>query len=192
MKVALKRIVTPLLILGSIVGGNLVIADTDPEMDGSSPPCPMHGNAGPMMGFMRRGHGPSHMNPMMGAYERRGMFGGMFGGGQMPPFLRGLNLNEAQRDKVFELLYAQVPIMRTKVKEIQSSRFALHNLALSEQYDENKAKELAENNARAIAEMEHTTASTNNKIYQILTPEQRKYLDARQAHFNQQMEMTEE
>ncbi|CAK0781077.1 periplasmic protein CpxP/Spy [Gammaproteobacteria bacterium] len=156
-----KNIMTPLLIIGSITMGVPFTAYSAPKMDGYGPPCPMmHGDPG--------GSGEFGFGPMMMLEEPFG--------GPMPPFLHGLKLSETQRDKIFELLHAQVPSLHEKGKEIHKGRLALHKLSLSDQYDEAKVKELAENGARVIAEIARLIASTDNQIYQLLTPEQRKQL----------------
>ena len=52
-------------------------------------------------------HGGHHGCGDFSAHGGPGM-----GGGMMSPHLRGLNLSEAQRDKIFEIMHAQAPAMR--------------------------------------------------------------------------------
>lgn len=109
---------------------------------------------------------------------------GMFGGGHhMHRLLRGLDLTEAQRDQVFSLLHAEAPAMREKAKELRKLRMELQTLALSDTYDEAKAKSLADAGARVMADMAQQAARTGNKVYQLLTPEQRKALEEKRARF---------
>lgn len=113
-----------------------------------------------------------------------GMEFGMHGDGIPPlPFLRDLNLTEGQRDQIFKIFHEQAPAVREKVKEIRKSHEELRALTFSAQYDEAKVKALAEQGAKAEAEMVQLRAANLNKVYQVLTPEQRKKADERKAEF---------
>jgi protein CpxP len=109
----------------------------------------------------------------MKAMADRGMPDASF---HLPPHLRGLDLSDAQRDRVFDLLHAQAPTMRDQAKAIHKSQSELHQLSLSNEYSETKAKALAESSAQSIARMAQLRASVDYRIYQILTPEQRQSL----------------
>lgn len=98
-----------------------------------------------------------------------------------PPFLHGLNLGEAQHNKIFDLMHALAPAMRNQAKTIHRSQMELRHLAMSSEYSEEKAKALAETDAQAMARMAQMQARIDNQIYQILTPEQRKLLEKRRA-----------
>ncbi|HYD81269.1 MAG TPA: Spy/CpxP family protein refolding chaperone [Paucimonas sp.] len=121
---------------------------------------------GPRMGH-HGGHGP------------RGMPGPMGAAGHMPPYLRGIDLTEAQRDKIFDILHSQAPQMRDRAKAVGKARKDLHALAMSSDYDEAKAKSLADALSRATAEMTLMRVRADRQIYALLTPEQRKRIDER-------------
>ncbi len=125
----------------------------------------------------------AHARPFGG--EHHGMHGGMFSSEPMPRLLRGLDLTEAQRDKIFELMHAQAPALRDKAKEMHKARTELRRLAFSAEYDEAKVMALSEANAKAMAEMAQMRARLGHEIYQILTPEQRKTLEERRAAFQE-------
>lgn len=109
---------------------------------------------------------------------------GVHGDGIPPlPFLRDLNLSEGQRDQIFKVFHEQAPVLREKTKEIRKSHEELRALTFSAQYDEGKVKALAERSARASAEIAEIRAANLNKVYQLLTPEQRKKADERKAEF---------
>lgn len=108
---------------------------------------------------------------------------GMFGGNHLPPFLRGLNLSEAQRDKIFDLMHAQAPAMRDQAGKMRKAQMELRRLSMSGEYDEAKVKSLSEASAKLMAEMAQMRARTGNQIYQMLTPEQRKQMEERKADF---------
>lgn len=95
-------------------------------------------------------------------------------GDQMPPPLRGLNLTEAQRDKVFELMHAQAPVLREKMKAVQRAEADLRGLTMSPDYSEAKARSLADVSGKAMAEMMLARMATDRQVLGVLTPEQRK------------------
>ena len=110
----------------------------------------MHRGAG-----MAEGHGMEHGRGGHGHGMHAGMggmggMGGMDGGMRM---LRGLNLTGAQRDQVFSLMLKQAPAAREQGKAIQKARQELRTLAMSAQYDDARAKTLADSIAAATAQM---------------------------------------
>ena len=147
------------------------------------------GQGGPGMQGMHRGsgmHEGHRMDHGRGMHEGMGGMGGMDGGMRM---LRGLNLTEAQRDQVFNLMHKQAPAARERAKAIQKSRLELRNLSMSAQYDDARAKTLADSIAAATAEMALTRARTGQEIYKLLTPEQRKQADDMRARAEQRRAM---
>lgn len=117
----------------------------------------------------KMGHHPHHDAPAFGGHE------------PTPPFLRGLTLSEAQKDQVFELMHKQVPAMRDKAKASHQAMDELRQLALSDNYDEARAKKLARSAADAQSEMALLHAQSDQKILALLTPEQRKEIAAKTA-----------
>ena len=99
---------------------------------------------------------------------------GMGGGEMMPPHLRGMNLSEAQRDKVFEIMHAQAPAMREKAKALRTAEDNLRALAASPDFSEAKARALADESAKAMADMTLARVKTERQVFDLLTPEQRK------------------
>ncbi len=108
-----------------------------------------------------------HPGPMASGFERT------------PPFLHGLQLSEEQNDKIFDLMHAQVPALRAKAKEARKAHEELHRLSLSVDFDEAKAKSLADAGARAMADMALMRTRVDHQIYRLLTPEQRRALENR-------------
>lgn len=102
-------------------------------------------------------------------------------GGKMPPYLRSVNLSEAQRDKVFEIMHGQAPVMRDKAKAARNAEAALRQLVISPDYSDSKAQVLADSAARAMAEMSLARAKSERLVYEVLTPEQRKQVAERKA-----------
>jgi len=96
----------------------------------------------------------------------------------MPPYLRGVQLNDGQRDQVFQIMHRAAPALRGKGQEAGQAQRALHELSLSANYDEAKAKTLADAGARAMAEIALMQAAIDNQIVRLLTPDQRKQIDS--------------
>ena len=101
---------------------------------------------------------------------------GTMGGEMMPPHLRGLNLTEAQRDKIFEIMHAQAPAMRDKAKALRKAEDDLRALTAAPDYSDAKARSLADAAAKAMSEMTLARAKAERQVFEVLTPEQRKQL----------------
>ncbi len=129
--------------------------------------------AGPREG----GGGPGDCGAMEG-HGRHGRHGGEMGmhGRMGPHYLRGLNLTETQRDKVFEIMHAQEPAMRDKAKALHKSQEDLRALGASPDYSDARARVLADASAKSMADMALLRVKTDRQIYELLTPEQRKQM----------------
>lgn len=95
-------------------------------------------------------------------------------------FLRGLDLSDQQRDRIFEIRHAAAPKMREQAKTLREARGAFAKLALSPDYDEAKVKALADRSAQALSVMAQLRARSMNEIYRVLTPEQQAKVQQRQ------------
>lgn len=115
--------------------------------------------------------------------SHHGMHGrpGMQDCNHKPRFLHGLNLTEVQRDKIFNILHAQAPAMRDQFKQVRKSHQALDALISAPQFDENKARQLSGDQAKALAALSLMRARTDHEIFQVLTPEQQQQVKQRQA-----------
>ena len=100
--------------------------------------------------------------------------------GMMPglPMLHGVELSEAQQDKVFDLVHAQIPVQRTLERKAAKALDELHRLGTSERFDTRQARALAETYAQAQAQLSFNQAELDSKLRALLTPEQRQQLDA--------------
>jgi Spy/CpxP family protein refolding chaperone len=121
-------------------------------------------------------HGKHHRHAHS---HHRGMHGGMHGGAHGAGALRGLDLSEEQRDQLFALRHAQAPKMRELGKTLRESNRELRTLAMSEAYDEARARQLAETASKAGADIALLRAQLGNETFRILTPEQRAKLAER-------------
>lgn len=98
-----------------------------------------------------------------------------------PGFLRGLDLSEAQQDRVFAIMHAQVPQRRDLDKAERRAREALREQADGASLDERKASAAAQALGQAIAAHELLRLRTRAQLMAVLTPEQRAGIDARHA-----------
>ena len=94
------------------------------------------------------------------------------GAGPHRMLLRGLDLSEAQDDKVFAILHAQEPQRRAQERLLHKSQDELHVLGRSAQFDEAKAGALAQTIGKAAAALELLQARTDAQLRALLTPEQ--------------------
>lgn len=145
MKRTLPSMLRPLALSLALIGAGVAVAQAQPTPLAGAQFAAQHRH-----GF----HGP------------RGDFGGHFA--------RGLDLTEAQRDKLFELRHQQAPALRNHMKELRTARKELRELAMSDKYDEKRAQALSERAAKAQAAIALLNAQRSNAFYNVLTPEQRQ------------------
>lgn len=121
---------------------------------------------GPPMGGMPHEHdGPPPFGP-------RGP-----GGPGGAPFMHGIELTEAQQDKIFAIHYAQEPVERDQHKIVEKSHEALHQMMESGKYDDAKAVALVQAATQAEAALMLAHLRTEQQLLAVLTPEQRKQME---------------
>ena len=96
------------------------------------------------------------------------------GGQGLPPYLYGIELSEAQQDKVFAATYAQAPLLREQQKIACKAHAQLRELASSSAYDDARASSLANTAAQAMATISLQQARLEQQLLALLTPQQRK------------------
>ncbi|MDL2357691.1 MAG: periplasmic heavy metal sensor [Pseudomonadota bacterium] len=87
---------------------------------------------------------------------------------------RGMQLDEAQQDKVFAIVHAQEPQLREQAKAARHAHEALHAMAATGQFDEAKAAALAQALGKAEATLALLRARTDAQVNALLRPEQRR------------------
>jgi Spy/CpxP family protein refolding chaperone len=113
--------------------------------------------------------------PMMQGDEHDGPErGGPGHGPGRAPFFRGIELSEAQEDKVFAILHAEAPYLREQSRAAARAHEALRDMGRSDKYDDAKAAALAQAEASAEANITLQHVRTRQKLLAVLTPEQRK------------------
>jgi periplasmic protein CpxP/Spy len=113
--------------------------------------------------------------PASAQEPRMGM--GHHGGPMMQ--LRGLDLSDAQRDQVFKIFHEQAPAVHEQMKQVGSARQDLMKLAAADRFDEARARQAADVQAKALSALALLRAQTMHRVREILTPEQRQRLDER-------------
>lgn len=114
--------------------------------------------AGPGPGECRGpgGHGPRHGR-----------------GGPRLPQVEGVDLSEAQHDRLFAILHARAPQLREHDKQEDKARDALRAMADAGVYDEARAAAHAKALGQAIAARELLRVRTAAQVAALLTPAQR-------------------
>lgn len=113
------------------------------------------------------------------AAHAQGMPGhGMHGGGPMM-MLRGLDLTQAQRDQVFQIFHDQEPAVHEQMKLVHQARADLMKVAAADNFDQARAQQAADAQAKALSTLAVMHAQTMNRVRAILTPDQRARLDQR-------------
>ena len=100
-------------------------------------------------------------------------------------WLRDLDLSEAQKDRIYVVIYERAPAIREQMKIVRRAHQELEKLASAPQFDPVKGREVAEAGAKAQVEIALMRAETLNRIREILTPEQRAKMDQQGARGSQ-------
>jgi Spy/CpxP family protein refolding chaperone len=124
------------------------------------------------------GPGPGDRGPGRGA-GGPGPRSGHGPGGHGP--FGGLQLSEAQQDKLFAIEHAAEPQRRQQEKAVRHAHEALRALRDASQFDEGKAGAASRDLGQAIAAEELLEARVHAQALAVLTPEQREQLRARRA-----------
>lgn len=98
---------------------------------------------------------------------------GTHGFGQ-PQFLHGIKLTTEQEDKIFALHHAEIPKVREQMKQRQALHQEMKQVSQAAQFDESKAKAIADKLANLEKEGALNRARAENKMLAILTLEQRE------------------
>lgn len=104
---------------------------------------------------------------------------GMHHGPRGDHLLHGIELTDAQKDKVFALRHAAAPELREAMKASMTARKELRELANGTNFDEARAQQIANAGAAAQAKAAVLRAKTEHDILAVLTPEQRTTLETR-------------
>lgn len=151
-------------------------AAVDGDDAGGPPRAPMHAPMHGTPGDARDDEGDGPRGP-----GRPGPHGPAFGMPGDVPFLRGVDLTEAQQDRIFTILHGQVPYLREQHKAREKAERALFGLHGAAKYDDAAAVKLAQAAAQAMANITLQHLRTEQKVLAVLTAEQRKQVEEAKA-----------
>jgi Spy/CpxP family protein refolding chaperone len=84
---------------------------------------------------------------------------------------------------VFKIFHDQEPAVHEQMKQVHAAREELSKLAAAERFDEARARQLADAQAKALSNLAVLRAQSMYRVREVLTPEQRQKLDQRRdAH----------
>ena len=146
----------------------------------------MGGMAGEESCMGKDGHKHGHHHGMMGEMGQ-GRMQAKDGKGFMPPFLRGIDLTEAQQGKIKELTQKNFAEAQGKGEAMFKQHRALHDLAFAPKYNEAEAKRLANEIAQSQSEMMLNRIKLEQQIFATLTPEQQSKVSSKMKEFADKM-----
>jgi protein CpxP len=101
--------------------------------------------------------------------HRRGMI--------MRHIARQLNLTDAQKAQIKQIWQAEKPAIQPLMQQLADNRKQLVLAATSGQFDEAKVQSLASQQSQVLAQLTVERVKIANKVYNLLTPEQRTKAD---------------
>lgn len=102
-------------------------------------------------------------------------------GGPGLPFLHGIDLSEAQEDRLFAIMHAQAPQLREQEKAERKALEALDTMRESGRVDDAKAAAQARALGQAIAAQELLRVRTAAQVMALLTPQQKEAIERQRA-----------
>jgi protein CpxP len=99
--------------------------------------------------------------------------GDMFSDHMVQKMTEYLNLSDAQQSQVKEIIAKQKPAMQPLFQQMEQSHQQMQQLVTSGNFDENKARDIASQQAQTMTAMEVQKASMEAQIFQLLTPDQK-------------------
>jgi protein CpxP len=109
-------------------------------------------------------------------------------GGILGPAFQRLDLTDAQKTRVQEILDSHQNDLRTLGSRAMTAHQALDTATTSDSFDEATIRTKAAEAAAADADMAVMRARVYNEVYQILTPDQQKQLKQVRAEMQQRMQ----
>ena len=89
-----------------------------------------------------------------------------------------VGLTKAQHRKIDHIVQHGQYLLRGNQKQMRNFEKRLNQLAMSNQYTQSKVRKMAMNHADSLANILVIQADTKNRIFKVLTPEQRKKLSS--------------
>jgi protein CpxP len=106
-----------------------------------------------------------------------GMFAGnMFGGHMLGFYGRKLDLTDAQRAQVKDIMTKEKPTIQPMILQMAQGHQQLQQLVMSGAFDEAKVRALATQQTQNMTELTVQRARIASELYQVLTPDQKTKL----------------
>ena len=109
-------------------------------------------------------------------------------GDGLSKMMKNLNLTPEQQAQATALHKQNAEAMSEKFKTMRETRMQLREMQSKGEFDEARVKALTEKGAQAMAEMGQLRARQHQQMMQILTPEQRKQMEAQRDQMKQRWE----
>lgn len=122
--------------------------------------------------------GPRHGEPRCEGGFDSARHGEFAGGEHLPHFLRPLNLSDAQRAEIKNLLQNRLSQGKEKIGQGRAMHEELRKLSFSADFSEAKSLSLVEKSLDLHKQAVLDKAKLDNQIYKLLTPEQQQKLQA--------------
>lgn len=111
----------------------------------------------------------------------------MFGGPMMGFYVHQLDLTDAQRAQVKAIMAKERPALQPLMQQMAQGHSQLRDLAMSGNFDEGKARELASQQTQAMTELAVQHARIASEMVQVLTADQKTKLNALFTQHDQRM-----
>jgi periplasmic protein CpxP/Spy len=103
--------------------------------------------------------------------------GGFFGGTGIQFLVHRLDLTDAQKTQIKQIMAKEKPTMQPLIQQLSSSRQQHRQLVETAPFDESQAQTLATEQAQTIAQLMVERARVESEIYQVLTADQKTKLN---------------
>jgi len=114
--------------------------------------------------------------------------GGFFGEHMMEYFSDVLNLSDAQQAQIKQIMESNRPTVEPLFQQEMQNKKAMRQLVMSGNFDEAKARSLAQQSATVHAQIEVAHARALAQAYQVLTAEQKTKLSEVMARHEERMQ----
>ncbi len=102
--------------------------------------------------------------------------GGFHGGPMFGMMLHRLDLTDAQKAQVKQIMTQERPALKPLMQQMAQGRTQLRQLALSGNFSEDQARSIATQQSQNMTEMMVQRARIENEVFQVLTPDQKTKL----------------
>lgn len=107
-----------------------------------------------------------------------GMFGGEFGGPRMGFLAHKLDLSDAQKAQVKEIMAKEKPAFQPLLLQMALNHQRMRQQVMANGFDEAKVRELAVQQTQPMTELTVQRARVESELFRVLTPDQKTKLAA--------------